>query len=106
MSFPRSKVVEPYRKRSRGVHKSTREPEYVAKWNKTRKFEPIKVPKKSDPNNILRVIVWNPLYEVTTDTLNYLFSQYASVLRIVLFKKNGLPNAMIEFDSVEGEIFG
>ena len=63
----------------------------------------MKVPKKSDPNSILRVVVWNSAYEVTTDTLHYLFSLYSGVLRIVLFTQNGLPNGMIEMDSVEGE---
>lgn len=102
MSFKRSSTVEPYSKRQRRAPGSSRDSDCVGKWSRNPKFELAKVPKQSDPNYILRVTVLNPGYEVTTETLNYLFSQYGNVLRIVLFSKTGLQNAMIEFDSVEG----
>jgi RNA recognition motif-containing protein len=102
-SYKRSSAVEPYNKRHRTTYSNGRDSGHVEKWTKHHKFEPIKVPKQSDPNYILRVVVWNPAYEVTTETLHYLFSQYGNVLRIVLFTKNGLPNGMIEMDSIESK---
>lgn len=58
--------------------------------------------KTSNPNNILRFRVLNSYYQVTTDALYYVFSQYGKVLRIVLFMTSSLPNGMIEFDAIEG----
>ena len=104
MPYLRATAIEPYYKRSKTMYNRAKDSEFIPKWGRPRKFDtPMKAPKKSDPNSILRVVVWNSAYEVTTDTLHYLFSQYSSVLRIVLFTQNGLPNGMIEMDSVEGE---
>ncbi|CRK91155.1 CLUMA_CG004840, isoform A [Clunio marinus] len=68
---------------------------YVRKWHKTYTSEP----KKSHPNNILRINILDSYYQITTDILYYLFCQYGNVQRIVIFVTNG---AMIEFDSIEG----
>lgn len=109
MPITRSHHGEPYHKRSRTSYQYSSDSEYSTKWSKLRKFDTIKTPKPikaSEPNSILRVTIWDPAYEVTTETLYYLFSQYGMVIRIVLFMKNGLPNGMIEMDSVEGEVFG
>lgn len=57
---------------------------------------------KSRPNNILRIKIINAIYEVTTDTLYFIFSKYGSVQRIVMFMSAGILSAMIEFDSVNG----
>jgi hypothetical protein len=100
MSYLRSDSSKPFRKRSRTS------PNTMNDYPSKRKFEPLRVPKPSQPNHILRVVVSDPVYPVNTETLHYLFSQYGIVLRIVLFSKNGLPNGMIEMDSIEGEMFG
>ena len=44
--------------------------------------------------------VLNPTYPITCEVLNTICSPIGSVLRIVIFKKNGVQ-AMVEFDTVE-----
>lgn len=51
-------------------------------------------------NHILLMTVINPAYPITCDIINQICSSYGKVLRIVIFKKNGLQ-AMVEFDSIE-----
>ncbi|XP_041099195.1 heterogeneous nuclear ribonucleoprotein L-like, partial [Polyodon spathula] len=53
-----------------------------------------------DPNNVLLFTVLNPLYPVTTDMLYLICCPYGEVLRIVIFRRNGLQ-ALVEFDCVE-----
>lgn len=57
--------------------------------------------KISEPNKILRIAIINPQYQLTTDSIHYIFSQYGNVVRIVIFQKTGM-NAMVEYESVEG----
>lgn len=52
------------------------------------------------PNHILLFTVLNPTYPITCEVLNTICSPLGSVLRIVIFKKNGVQ-AMVEFDSVD-----
>ena len=52
------------------------------------------------PNHILLFTVLNPTYPITCEVLNTICSPLGKVLRIVIFKKNGVQ-AMVEFDSVE-----
>ena len=60
-----------------------------------------RIPEKTEqPNHILLFTVFNPSYAITCDILCTICSPIATVLRIVIFKKNGIQ-AMIEFDSVE-----
>ncbi|XP_043202306.1 heterogeneous nuclear ribonucleoprotein L-like isoform X3 [Amphibalanus amphitrite] len=61
---------------------------------KRRDFEPEK------PNHILLMTVVNPVYPITVDVIKTISSSHGQVLRIVIFKKNGVQ-AMVEFDSVE-----
>lgn len=59
--------------------------------------------KPSDPerqNHILLFTVFNPNYPITCDVLNTICSPYGEVLRIVVFRKNGVQ-AMVEFESLE-----
>jgi heterogeneous nuclear ribonucleoprotein L len=51
-------------------------------------------------NSVLLFTILNPLYSITVDVLNTVCSNYGKVLRIVIFRKNGVQ-AMIEFDSIE-----
>uniref|UniRef100_UPI00358FB6CB heterogeneous nuclear ribonucleoprotein L-like isoform X2 n=1 Tax=Myxine glutinosa TaxID=7769 RepID=UPI00358FB6CB len=50
-------------------------------------------------NNILLFTILNPLYPITTDVVYTICSPCGTVLRIVIFKKNGVQS-LVEFDSV------
>ncbi|TRY79662.1 hypothetical protein TCAL_07302 [Tigriopus californicus] len=52
------------------------------------------------PNHILLFTVLNPTYPITCEVLNTICSPVGTVLRIVIFKKNGVQ-AMVEFDSID-----
>ena len=52
------------------------------------------------PNKILLFTVINPSYPITCDIMNKICSPIASVLRIVIIRKNGVIQAMIEFESI------
>lgn len=91
---------EPYNKRDRNNHGGVSR--YQSKWqsnNGNPNANEMDI-KQSQPNNILRLTILNCCFQVTTETLHYVFSAYGNVLRIVLFFKNGFPSAMVEFDSV------
>lgn len=99
---------EPYKPRMRSIQHD-RDTKFAHNWNNDgRRFELRfeRNMKKSDPNNILRFRVLKSYYQVTTDALYYVFSQYGKVLRIVLFMTSSLPNGMIEFDAIEGNSSG
>ncbi|KAM3865222.1 heterogeneous nuclear ribonucleoprotein L-like [Diretmus argenteus] len=51
-------------------------------------------------NKVLLLSVQNPLYPITTDVLYTVCNPVGSVLRIVIFKRNGIQ-AMVEYPSVE-----
>ncbi|XP_074546708.1 heterogeneous nuclear ribonucleoprotein L-like isoform X2 [Halichoeres trimaculatus] len=51
-------------------------------------------------NKVLLLSIQNPLYPITTDVLYTVCNPVGNVLRIVIFKRNGVQ-AMVEFDSVE-----
>ncbi|KAM7008838.1 heterogeneous nuclear ribonucleoprotein L-like isoform 2-T2 [Tautogolabrus adspersus] len=56
-----------------------------------------------DPNSgnkVLLLSIQNPLYPITTDVLYTVCNPVCNVLRIVIFKRNGIQ-AMVEFESVE-----
>lgn len=52
------------------------------------------------PNHVLLITVINPAYPINCDVIYQICSPQGKVLRIVIFKKNGVQ-AMVEFDSVE-----
>ncbi|KAK7874368.1 hypothetical protein R5R35_007830 [Gryllus longicercus] len=51
-------------------------------------------------NHVLLFTILNPVYPITVEVLHTICSPSGQVLRIVIFKKNGVQ-AMVEFDSVE-----
>lgn len=53
-----------------------------------------------NPNNVLLFTIINPSYPITTDILHTICKSKGSVVRIVVFRKNGVQ-AMIEFETVE-----
>ena len=69
-------------------------PQYIEQQLTRKSHEPEK------PNHILLFTVLNPTYPVTCDVLNTICSPIGKVLRIVIFKKNGVQ-AMVEFESVD-----
>ena len=52
------------------------------------------------PNHILLFTVINPSYPITCDVFQTICSPLATVVRVVIFKKNGVQ-AMVEFQSIE-----
>lgn len=52
------------------------------------------------PNHILLITIINPSYPITVDVIHTICSPNGKVLRIVIFKKNGVQ-AMVEFDCIE-----
>ncbi|XP_066953931.1 heterogeneous nuclear ribonucleoprotein L isoform X20 [Macrobrachium rosenbergii] len=52
------------------------------------------------PNHILLMTILNPAYPITVDVIHTICQPFGNVLRIVIFKKNGVQ-AMVEFDGVE-----
>ncbi|XP_066901493.1 heterogeneous nuclear ribonucleoprotein L isoform X3 [Halyomorpha halys] len=55
---------------------------------------------EAEPNNVLLFTVFNPVYPITVDVLHTICTPNGQVLRIVIFKKNGVQ-AMVEFDSID-----
>lgn len=52
------------------------------------------------PNHVLLFTVLNPAYPITCEILHTIASPFGKLLRVVIFKKNGVQ-AMLEFDSLE-----
>nr|XP_016928823.1 uncharacterized protein LOC108009181 isoform X19 [Drosophila suzukii] len=59
-----------------------------------------KRPETTRPNHILLFTIINPFYPITVDVLHKICHPHGQVLRIVIFKKNGVQ-AMVEFDNLE-----
>lgn len=57
----------------------------------------------SKPNHILLFTIINPMYPITVDVLHTICQSSGQVLRIVIFKKNGVQ-AMVEFDNIESAV--
>ncbi|XP_039279502.1 heterogeneous nuclear ribonucleoprotein L isoform X3 [Nilaparvata lugens] len=74
--------------------------------NHAESFNSINEPKRKraeiieKPNHVLLFTVINPAYPITVDVIHTICTPIGQVLRIVIFKKNGVQ-AMVEFDSVE-----
>lgn len=51
-------------------------------------------------NHVLLITVINPAYPINCDVIHQICTPQGKVLRIVIFKKNGVQ-AMVEFDSLE-----
>lgn len=62
-----------------------------------------KRPDDSKPNHVLLFTIINPMYPITVEVLHTICQPSGNVLRIVIFKKNGVQ-AMVEFDNVEAAV--
>ena len=51
-------------------------------------------------NHVLLLTVINPAYPITCDVIHQICGPHGKVLRVVIFKKNGVQ-AMVEFDSID-----
>ncbi|XP_056135540.1 heterogeneous nuclear ribonucleoprotein L-like [Lampris incognitus] len=86
---------------------SAREPVYIAGQQAFFNFStskritrPTNADDPKSGNKVLLLSIQNPLYPITTDVLYTVCNPVGSVLRIVIFKRNGIQ-AMVEFESVE-----
>jgi len=52
------------------------------------------------PNHVILMTIINPAYPITVDVIHTITQPYGNVLRIVIFKKNGVQ-CMVEFETVE-----
>jgi len=69
-------------------------PQYIEQQLNKKPAEPEK------PNHILLFTIFNPNYPITCEVLHTICSPIGKVLRIVIFRKNGVQ-AMVEFDTLE-----
>jgi len=53
------------------------------------------------PNRILLVTIQNPLYPITVDVLNQVFSPYGNLEKIVIFSKTAGLQALVQYARVE-----
>ncbi|XP_073987238.1 heterogeneous nuclear ribonucleoprotein L isoform X2 [Rhodnius prolixus] len=85
-------------KRQRTDLDSASQRDHTDSYNKN--FEPRRKRPESEPNNVLLFTIINPVYPITVDVLHTICTPNGQVLRIVIFKKNGVQ-AMVEFDNID-----
>lgn len=56
---------------------------------------------KCPENHILLLTIVNVMYPITVDVVHQITEKYGEILRIVVFKKNRVQQAMVEFANVE-----
>ncbi|XP_030267047.1 heterogeneous nuclear ribonucleoprotein L-like isoform X2 [Sparus aurata] len=109
MPFKRQALVEfdSVASAERCVSRGAREPVCVAEQQAFFNFStsqritrPTNADDPTSRNKVLLLSVQNPLYPITTDVLYSVCNPLGNVLRIVIFKRNGIQ-AMVEFESVE-----
>ncbi|XP_041839019.1 heterogeneous nuclear ribonucleoprotein L-like [Melanotaenia boesemani] len=109
MPFKRQALVEfdSVESAERCVTRGAREPVYIADQQAFFNFStsqritrPTNADDPSSKNKVLLLSIQNPLYPITTDVLYTVCNPVGNVLRIVIFKRNGIQ-AMVEFESVE-----
>jgi len=52
------------------------------------------------PNHVILMTIINPAYPITVDVIHTITQPYGNVLRIVIFKKNGVQ-CMVEYETVD-----
>ncbi|KAF6718924.1 Heterogeneous nuclear ribonucleoprotein L-like [Oryzias melastigma] len=109
MPFKRQALVEfdSVESAERCVTGGGREPVYIADQQAFFNFStsqritrPTNADDPTSKNKVLLLSIQNPLYPITTDVLYTVCNPVGNVLRIVIFKRNGIQ-AMVEFESVE-----
>ncbi|CAL8258602.1 unnamed protein product [Lota lota] len=109
MPFKRQALVEFSEAQSadRCVSCGAKEPVYIAgqqayfNYSTSKRItRPTNADNPNSGNKVLLLSIQNPLYPITTDVLYTVCNPMGSVLRIVIFKRNGIQ-AMVEFESVQ-----
>ncbi|XP_072171159.1 heterogeneous nuclear ribonucleoprotein L-like [Diadema setosum] len=75
-------------------------PAYFDYSNSARIIRPGENDSEENANNVLLMTVLRPKYRITTDVIHAICKGFGNVLRIVIFKKNGVQ-AMVEFDTIQ-----
>ncbi|KAM9364473.1 heterogeneous nuclear ribonucleoprotein L-like isoform 2-T2 [Pholidichthys leucotaenia] len=109
MPFKRQALVEfsAVESADRCVSSGAKEPVYIAgqqayfNYSTSKRItRPTNADNPNSGNKVLLLSIQNPLYPITTDVLYTVCNPIGSVLRIVIFKRNGIQ-AMVEFESVQ-----
>ncbi|XP_053731403.1 heterogeneous nuclear ribonucleoprotein L-like isoform X2 [Synchiropus splendidus] len=109
MPFKRQALVEFSAAESadRCVSCGAKEPVYIAgqqayfNYSTSKRItRPTNADNPNSGNKVLLLSIQNPLYPITTDVLHTVCNPIGNVLRIVIFKRNGIQ-AMVEFESVQ-----
>ncbi|XP_071399932.1 heterogeneous nuclear ribonucleoprotein L-like isoform X2 [Centroberyx affinis] len=109
MPFKRQALVEfsAVESADRCVSCGANEPVYIAgqqayfNYSTSKRItRPTNADNPNSGNKVLLLSIQNPLYPITTDVLYTVCNPMGSVLRIVIFKRNGIQ-AMVEFESVQ-----
>ncbi|XP_045927326.1 heterogeneous nuclear ribonucleoprotein L-like [Micropterus dolomieu] len=109
MPFKRQALVEfsAVESADRCVSCGAKEPVYIAgqqayfNYSTSKRItRPTNADNPNSGNKVLLLSIQNPLYPITTDVLYTVCNPIGSVLRIVIFKRNGIQ-AMVEFESVQ-----
>ncbi|KAM6997022.1 heterogeneous nuclear ribonucleoprotein L-like [Tautogolabrus adspersus] len=109
MPFKRQALVEFSAAESadRCVSCGAKEPVYIAgqqayfNYSTSKRItRPTNADNPNSGNKVLLLSIQNPLYPITTDVLYTVCNPIGSVLRIVIFKRNGIQ-AMVEFESIQ-----
>uniref|UniRef100_A0A3P8UGY6 Heteroous nuclear ribonucleoprotein L like n=1 Tax=Cynoglossus semilaevis TaxID=244447 RepID=A0A3P8UGY6_CYNSE len=109
MPFKRQALVEfsVVEGADRCVSCGTKEPVYIAgqqayfNYSTSKRItRPTNADNPNSGNKVLLLSIQNPLYPITTDVLYTVCNPIGTVLRIVIFKRNGIQ-AMVEFESVQ-----
>uniref|UniRef100_H3CBY4 Heteroous nuclear ribonucleoprotein L like n=1 Tax=Tetraodon nigroviridis TaxID=99883 RepID=H3CBY4_TETNG len=108
MPFKRQALVEfsELQSADRCVSCGAKEPVYIAgqqayfNYSTSKRItRPTNADNPNSGNKVLLLSIQNPLYPITTDVLYTVCNPVGNVLRIVIFKRNGIQ-AMVEFESV------
>ncbi|XP_029687878.1 heterogeneous nuclear ribonucleoprotein L-like [Takifugu rubripes] len=108
MPFKRQALVEfsELQSADRCVSCGAKEPVYIAgqqayfNYSTSKRItRPTNADNPNSGNKVLLLSIQNPLYPITTDVLYTVCNPIGNVLRIVIFKRNGIQ-AMVEFESV------
>eukprot|EP00741_Cyanophora_paradoxa_P012496 tig00020610_g12075.t1 len=59
---------------------------------------------EAPPNRILLVTISNPLYPITVDVLNQVFSPYGSIEKIVIFQKSAGLQALVQYSVLQSAV--
>lgn len=109
MPFKRQALVEfsALEGADRCVSCGAKEPVYIAgqqayfNYSTSKRItRPTNADNPNSGNKVLLLSIQNPLYPITTDVLYTVCNPIGNVLRIVIFKRNGIQ-AMVEFESVQ-----